>query len=272
MNKRIKKIIIFLTAWLIALIMFFPIYWMISSGFKNEVDVFSKKPKFLFEPTLNTFLTVIDQSDYFHFALNSIIISISATTFSLLLAIPAAYVMSYWPTKRTKFTMLWMLSTNMMPAVGVLMPLFIIYKTLNLLDTKLGLIIIFAMVNLPFMVWMLYTFFSELPFEILEASRVDGAGIYKELLLIVIPASYPGVVSTALLSLIFCWNESFWSINLSAANSAPLTAFMASFSNNQGLFWAKLSAASTMTVIPIMLIGWLAQKHLVRGLTFGAVK
>ena len=180
--------------------------------------------------------------------------------------------MPYWPTKRTKFTMLWMLSTNMMPAVGVLMPLFIIYKTLNLLDTKLGLIIIFAMVNLPFMVWMLYTFFSELPFEILEASRVDGAGIYKELILIVIPASYPGVVSTALLSLIFCWNESFWSINLSAANSAPLTAFMASFSNNQGLFWAKLSAASTMTVIPIMLVGWLAQKHLVRGLTFGAVK
>ena len=167
MNKKIKKIIIFFLAWIIALLMFFPIYWMISSGFKNEVDVFSKNPKFLFEPTINTFLTVIDQSDYFHFAMNSIIISFIATIISLVLAIPAAYVMSYWPTKRTKFTMLWMLSTNMMPAVGVLMPLFIIYKTLNLLDTKLGLIIIFAMVNLPFMVWMLYTFFSEWLFKFL---------------------------------------------------------------------------------------------------------
>ena len=272
MNKRIKKIFIFIIAWLIALLMFFPIYWMISSGFKNEVDVFAKNPKFFFKPTINTFLIVIEQSDYFHFAINSIIISLSATIISLFLAIPAAYVMSYWPTKRTKFTMLWMLSTNMMPAIGVLMPLFIIYKTLNLLDTKIGLIIIFAMVNLPFMVWMLYTFFSELPFEILEAARVDGANIYKELLLIVLPASYPGVVSTSLLSLIFCWNESFWSINLSAANSAPLTAFMASFANNQGLFWAKLSAASTMTVVPILIVGWFAQKHLVRGLTFGAVK
>jgi len=128
------------------------------------------------------------------------------------------------------------------------------------------------MVNLPFMVWILYTFFKELPYEILEAARVDGANIYKELIFIVLPTSYPGIVSASFLSIIFCWNESFWSITLSAANSAPLTAFMASFANNQGLFWAKLSAASTMTVIPVMVIGWLAQKHLVRGLTFGAVK
>ena len=258
--------------WIVALLMFFPIYWMISSGFKKEVDVFAIKPKFLFNPTIDTFLTVIEQSEYFKFAINSIITSLTATLVSLLLAIPAAYVMSFWPTKRTKFTMLWMLSTNMMPAVGVLMPIFIIYKTINLLDTKLGLIIIFSMVNLPFMVWMLYTFFREIPNEILEAARVDGANVYRELIYIVIPTSYPGIVSTSLLSIIFCWNESFWSINLSAANSAPLTAFMASFANNQGLFWAKLSAASTMTVIPIIIIGWLAQKHLVRGLTFGAVK
>ena len=271
-NFMIKKIIIFILVWVVAILIFFPIYWMISSGFKNEVDVFAKTPKIFFKPTINTFLTVIDESDYFKFALNSIITSFTATLISLTLAIPAAYVMSFWPTSRTKFTMLWMLSTNMMPAVGVLMPIFIIYKTINLLDTKLGLIIIFSMVNLPFMVWMLYTFFKELPYEILEAARVDGANIYKELIFIVLPTSYPGIVSASFLSIIFCWNESFWSITLSAANSAPLTAFMASFANNQGLFWAKLSAASTMTVIPIMIIGWLAQKHLVRGLTFGAVK
>ena len=128
------------------------------------------------------------------------------------------------------------------------------------------------LMNLPIVVWMLFTFFKEVPREILEAGRMDGAGRMGELRHVLMPLSLPGIASTGLLSLILCWNEAFWSLNLTSSRAAPLTAFIASFSSPEGLFFAKLSAASTLAVAPILIFGWLSQRQLVRGLTFGAVK
>jgi sorbitol/mannitol transport system permease protein len=167
---------------------------------------------------------------------------------------------------------MWMLSTKMMPAVGVLVPIYLIAIWTHLLDTWTGMIIMFTLMNLPIVVWMLYSFFREVPKEILEAARMDGATPRQQLLELLLPLSLPGIFSTALLSIIICWNEAFWSINLTASNAAPLTAFIASFSSPEGLFWAKLSAASLLAIAPILVFGWLTQKQLVRGLTFGAVK
>jgi sorbitol/mannitol transport system permease protein len=126
--------------------------------------------------------------------------------------------------------------------------------------------------NLPIAVWMSYTYFSEVPKGILEAGRIDGASASQELWNLLRPMTMPGLSSTALLLIILAWNEAFWSINLSSAKAAPLTVFIASYSSPEGLFWAKLSAASLLAVAPIMVMGWLTQKQLVRGLTFGAVK
>jgi sorbitol/mannitol transport system permease protein len=167
---------------------------------------------------------------------------------------------------------MWMLSTKMMPAVGVLVPIYLIFKTLGLLDNVWGLMIVLMLINLPIVIWMLYTYFKEIPVDILEAARMDGATLRKELTYILVPMAVPGIASTMLLNVILAWNEAFWTLNLTAAKAAPLTAFIASYSSPEGLFWAKLSAASTLAIAPILVLGWISQKQLVRGLTFGAVK
>ncbi len=167
---------------------------------------------------------------------------------------------------------MWMLSTKMMPPVGALIPVYLIFRDTGLLDTRGGLIAVLFLLNLPIVVWMLYTYFKEIPGEILEAARMDGASTWREIVYVLTPMAVPGIASTLLLNFILAWNESFWTLNLTTADAAPLTQFIASYSSPEGLFWAKLSAASTMAIAPILVLGWFAQKQLVRGLTFGAVK
>ncbi len=167
---------------------------------------------------------------------------------------------------------MWMLSTKMMPPVGALIPIYLMFRNSGLLDSRLGLVIILTLINLPIIVWMLYTYFKEIPGEILEAARMDGASLAKEIIYVLTPMAVPGIASTLLLNIILAWNEAFWTLNLTASKAAPLTAFIASYSSPEGLFYAKLSAASTMAIAPILILGWFSQKQLVRGLTFGAVK
>jgi len=154
----------------------------------------------------------------------------------------------------------------------VLVPIYLIFRDTGLLDTRTGLVIVLTLMNLPIVVWMLYTYFKEIPGEILEAARMDGAGLRAEILYVLTPMAIPGIASTLLLNVILAWNEAFWTLNLTAAKAAPLTAFIASYSSPEGLFYAKLSAASTLAIAPILILGWFSQKQLVRGLTFGAVK
>ena len=257
-------------AWLVALAIFFPLFWMAITAFKTEKGAYS--PDIIFMPTLESFGDVFARSNYFAYALNSIVISLGSTIVCFLIAVPAAYKMCFFPTQKTQDTLLWMLSTKMMPAVGVLLPIYVLFKTFHLLDSVPGLIIIYTLMNLPIAVWMSYTYFSEIPGAILEAGRIDGASIWDELWHLLRPMALPGLSSTGLLLVIMAWNEAFWSLNLSSANAAPLTVFIAGYSSPEGLFWAKLSAASLLAVAPIMVLGWLTQKQLVRGLTFGAVK
>ncbi|CAM2149141.1 sorbitol/mannitol transport system permease protein [Pararobbsia alpina] len=257
-------------AWIIALLLFFPIFWMAITAFKSEGQAYSTL--LLFTPTLESFSEVFARSNYFAFAWNSILISLGVTVICLIIAVPAAYAMAFFPTKKTQQILLWMLSTKMMPSVGVLIPIYVLWKNAGLLDTVTGLVIVYTLMNLPIAVWMAYTYFCEIPRDILEAGRIDGAMTWQEIVFLLVPMSLPGVASTALLLVIMSWNEAFWSINLSSSHAAPLTVFIASYSSPEGLFWAKLSAASLLAVAPILIVGWVSQKQLVRGLTFGAVK
>jgi sorbitol/mannitol transport system permease protein len=257
-------------AWLVSILLFFPIFWMTITAFKTEQQAYASS--LIFTPTLDSFREVFARSNYFGFALNSILISLGVTVICLLLAVPCAYAMAFFPTKKTQKVLLWMLSTKMMPSVGVLVPIYLLWKNSGLLDTVTGLIIVYTLINLPIAVWMAFTYFNEVPRDILEAGRIDGATTWQEIVYLLMPMALPGLASTGLLLVILSWNEAFWSINLSSSNAAPLTVFIASYSSPEGLFWAKLSAASLLAVAPILIVGWLSQKQLVRGLTFGAVK
>src|SRR6201996_7203944 len=260
-------------AWFFGFLIFLPIPWMFLTSFKSELDAFAMPPRFLFfHWTTENYATVQGRSDYFHHALNSIITAVGSTVIAMLIAIPAAWSMAFAPTKRTKDILLWMLSTKMMPPVGVLVPIYLIYRDSSLLDTRVGLIIVLGLGNLPIVVWMLFTYFKEIPKDILGAARRAGASIGKDLIYVLTPMAVPGIASTLLLNIILAWNEAFWTLNLSTSNAAPLTTFIASYSSPEGLFYAKLSAASTMAIAPILILGWFSQKQLVRGLTFGAVK
>ena len=274
MARRVStthKTVVTIVAWVVALILFFPILYALITSLKTEGEAaagFSLWPSF----TLESYFDVQEQRDYVKPFMNSVIISLGSTLAALLISIPAAWAMAFTPTPRTRDVLMWMLSTKMMPAAGVLVPMYLIFLRLGLLDTLLGLTIILTLINLPIVIWMLYTYFKEIPVDILEAARMDGATLPKELLYVLVPMAVPGIASTLLLNVILAWNEAFWTIRLSAANAGPLTAFIASFSSPQGQFLAKLSAASTLAIAPILLLGWFSQKQLVRGLTFGAVK
>jgi sorbitol/mannitol transport system permease protein len=268
--ERVQRIVPGVLAWFIALLLFFPIFWMTITSFKTEQQAY--QPSLWFTPTLGSFREVLARSDYFAYAWHSVLIAFGVTVVCLLLAVPAAYSMAFFPTRRTQKVLLWMLSTKMMPSVGVLVPIYLLWKNTGLLDSISGLVIIYTLINLPIAVWMTFTYFNEIPRDILEAGRIDGAVTWQEIVYLLMPMALPGLASTALLLVILSWNEAFWSINLSSSNAAPLTVFIASYSSPEGLFWAKLSAASVLAVAPVLIVGWLSQKQLVRALTFGAVK
>ena len=259
-------------AWFVTLVIFFPLGWLVLTSFKTELQAISVPPLFVFAPTLENFAEVQRRSDFLLYAKNSLITSVVSTLLGLAIAAPAAYSMAFFRTKRTRGMLMWMLSTKMMPAVGALVPIYVLAQTAGLLDTRLALIIVFTLSNLPIMVWMLYSHFRDIPHEILEAARMDGATLGQEFRRVLLPLATGGLASTGLLCLVLAWNEAFWALNLTAAKAGTLAALIASYSSPEGLFWAKLSAASLLAIAPIVVFGWFSQKQLVQGLTFGAVK
>jgi sorbitol/mannitol transport system permease protein len=267
-----RKLIVTIIAWTVGAIVFFPILWTILTSFKTEGDAINISSFFSTGWTTQSYGVVQERSNYLQFAWNSVALSLGSTLFALIIAIPSAWAMAFAPGKKTKDLLMWMLSTKMMPPVGALIPIYLIFRDFSLLDTRGGIITVLMLLNLPIIIWMLYTYFKEIPGEILEAARMDGASLGKELLYVLTPMAVPGIASTLLLNIILSWNEAFWTLALTTKDAAPLTQFIASYSSPEGLFWAKLSAASTMAIAPILVLGWFAQKQLVRGLTFGAVK
>ena len=270
--NRLAHILRGAVAWVVTLLLVFPILWLALTSFKTELQAISVPPLLFFRPTMENFLEVQSRSDYLHYARNSLVTSVASTLLGLAIAAPAAYSMAYFRTRRTRGLLVWMLSTKMMPAVGALVPIYVLAQTVGLLDSITALVIVFTLSNLPIMVWMLYSGFKEIPPEILEASRMDGATIWGEFQHVIRPLAMGTLASTGLLCLVLAWNEAFWSLALTSARAGTLAALIASYSSPEGLFWSKLSAASLLAIAPIVVFGWFSQKQLVQGLTFGAVK
>lgn len=259
-------------AWVVALLFFFPIFWLILTSFKTDADAVKPEHLFFFTPTLENYANMTDNYDYWRFATNSVITSVFATIFALAVGIPCAYAMAFNPSRATKDVLMWMLSTKMLPAAGVLYPMTFMTKSIGLFDTHFLVILVLALINLPIVIWMLFTYFKEIPKDIIEAGQMDGVNTWGEVREILIPLAWGGIVSTALLTFIFCWNEAYWTVRLTTTDAATLSKLIEGNRAPEGLFFGRLSAVSAAAVGPIIVLGWFCQKQLVQGLTFGAVK
>jgi sorbitol/mannitol transport system permease protein len=260
---------------LLAFIMFFPILWMAITSFKTEQMAISFPPRLFFQPTFENWRAVIlsSGSPFLGYLRNTVVITFFSILLALVLGLPTAYAMAFYPTKRTESSLLWMMSTRMLPPAGVIVPLYVIFLQLKLLDTHLGLILLYTAASFPLVVWMLRSFMLEVPYEIIEAARLDGANLWQEFSRVIMPLLVPGLAATSLLAIIFTWNEFFLAVNLTSIDASPLSVYISTFKAAQGnLFIAKMCAAATASVIPVLIAGWLSQRQLVTGLTMGAIK
>jgi sorbitol/mannitol transport system permease protein len=260
-----------IVAWLAGLGFFFPVFWMVLTAFKQESDAATDPPKLFFVPTLDQFKAVFSQGVGPSLA-NSAFATGLSTLLVLLLGIPAAFALSLRPVKGTRDAMFFFLSTKMLPIVAAILPLYVIVSNIGLLDNIWALVILYTSMNLPIAVWMMRSFFLEVPGELLEAASLDGASTWRSVREVILPIVSPGIAATALICVIFAWNEFFFAVNLTAVQAQTMPVFLVGFIAGEGLYWAKLSAAATLAALPVILCGWIAQNKLVRGLSFGAIK
>jgi sorbitol/mannitol transport system permease protein len=275
-GKPATRLFLGLLTWVIVLVFFFPVFWMAITGFKTEQDANTTTPHFIFKPTLAQYSSVWQgaggQAGLRPYLEHSITITVLSTLIVLLLALPAAYALSIRPVPKWRDVLFFFISTKMLPIVGAIIPLYVIARDLHVLDHQRLLIVLYTAMNLPIAVWMLRSFLLEVPAEVIEASRVDGAGLLRQLQAVILPIIRPGVAATALICFIFAWNEFFLAVNLTTIRGATVPIYLVGFVQPEGPFLAHLSAAATVACFPVLLAGWAAQDKLVRGLSMGAVK
>jgi polyol transport system permease protein len=256
--------------WVVGIGFFIPVLWMVVTAFKPESAAETWPPKFTFSPTLAEFRLVF--GGWGPYVTHSAIATIGSTILVLVLALPASYALSIRPVGKWRDSLFFFISTKMLPIVAAIGPLYVIALKSHLLDSIWLLIILYTAMNLPLAIWMIRSFMLEVPSEMLEAARLDGAGRVREITEVIMPVVSPGLVSTALICVIFAWNELFLALNLTVTNAATLPMFLISSVPQEGLYIAHLSAAATVASVPVIIVGWIAQRSLVRGLSMGAIK
>jgi sorbitol/mannitol transport system permease protein len=274
-ERRSVNALLGAVAWLATLLFFFPVFWMVLSSFKEEQDA-NTSPKLLFSPTLDRYDDVTNTTSgllsFREAFFNSFWVVTVSTVVVLLLAIPAAYALAIRPVPKWRDVLFFFISTKFLPVVAAILPLWILARNLDLLNTRLVLMILYTGMNLPLAVWMLWSFFREIPRELVEAAEIDGAGLRGQLTSVILPIALPGLAATALLCVIFAWNEYFYAVQLNPAGGSTIPIWVTTNISTRGNFLAKLSAASVLACVPVVLAGWLAQKRMIRGLSMGAIK
>jgi sorbitol/mannitol transport system permease protein len=264
-----------LLAWVVGLIYFFPVLWMLLNSFKSEQDA-NTSPKLFFHPTFDRNRDVTESTggllSFGTAFTNSAVVVIVSTLIVLTLAIPAAYALAIRPVAKWRDVLFFFISTKFLPVVASILPVWILARNLNLLNTRLVLVILYTGINLPLAVWMLRSFFREIPRELIEAAEIDGASLRGQLTSIILPMAAPGIAATALLCVIFAWNEFFYAVQLNPVEGSTVPIWVTTNISTRGDFLAKLSAASVLACIPVVLAGWIAQKRMIRGLAMGAIK
>ena len=257
--------------WLVTFVFFFPVLWMVLTSFKSEGVAASYPPKIIPDWTLDRYVNVFER-DMGLYLLNSAAVSILSTLAVMALAIPAAYALSVRPVGKWRDALFFFISTKFMPVAAAIIPIFLLLRVLGLLDNLWALGVLYIGLNLPLAVWMMRSFFAEVPTAVVEAAQIDGASYSRELWRVALPIVAPGAAAAALICFIFAWNEYFLANLLTAVVARTTPPFLGSFVDGRGQFIAVLSAASTIAVLPVIVAGWIAQKRLVTGLAMGAVK
>ncbi|MGC4963354.1 carbohydrate ABC transporter permease [Gordonia sp. DT218] len=270
-RRNPRGLLLTVFTWILALGFFFPVLWMVLTAFKKESDAATNPPTFIFTPTLEQFREVFDAGIGTPL-MNSLFATIVSTILVLALGVPAAFALSLRPVRKTQDALFFFISTKMLPIVAAIIPLYVIVGRIGMLDNIWTLIILYTAMNLPIAVWMMRSFFLEVPSELLEAASIDGAGLWTSVREVILPLISPGIAATALICVIFSWNEFFFAVNMTAVNAQTMPVFLTGFMSGQGLYWAQLSAASVLAALPVVICGWIAQNKLVRGLSFGAIK
>jgi multiple sugar transport system permease protein len=259
--------LVFLLAWV------FPIVWSVMNSLKTERDVLAYPPKFLFAPTLDAYRDVLFGSgSILPNLLSSFIISIGTTIVTMIMAVPAAYSLARLRVPGKRFAGFYVLATQMLPPVGIIIPYFLILRNIGWMDTYQGIILIYLSFSLPFAIWLLVSYFEDIPFEMEEAAYIDGASRWKTLWRIIIPQVRGGIAVTVVFVFLNAWNEFLFAVVLSGNTVRPVTIAMFNFVSVEQTLWTKLAAVSVLAMLPVIVLGIVAQKHIVKGLTVGAVK
>lgn len=269
-QKRGTRIAMGLAGWFGSLVLFFPIAYMVLKSFQTETVAAAPNPVLFFSPTVANYAEAI-QAGILPYAVNSLAVVLISTLIVIVLAVPAAYALSIRPIKKTQDALFFFISTKMMPIAAGIIPIYVVASALGLLNTVTVLVIMHIGMNLPLAIWMIRSFMQEIPMEVLEAASVDGAKGGRVMWSIILPLVRPGLASTALLCAVFSWNEYFYAVNLTTSTST-LPLFLQKFLSFGELYTAHVAAVATLVSLPVIIAGWLAQKALVRGLLFGAVK
>lgn len=270
-RRHIGRIVVTSFTWIITVVFFFPIAWMVFTGFKSERDAIGLPPTFFVPLNIDNYIAVFNQG-FAGYLINSLTASVLSTVVVIGLAIPAAYGLSIRAIPRWRDGLFFFISTKFLPIAAGVVPIYLILKNLGLLDNITALSVLYIGMNLPLAVWMMRSFFSEVPIEIIEAAQVDGARFRTELTRVVLPIVGPGIAAAALICFIFAWNEYFLANLLTTTAAQTTPPFLQSLVSGRGQFLAILSAASSLAVLPVVIAGWVAQKRLVTGLAMGAVK
>jgi sorbitol/mannitol transport system permease protein len=265
-QRRSATIALGTLAWLVALLWIFPVAWTVFTSFKTEEDAATQ--------TLNHGLSFGRYSDV---ALetaftNSLVVVLVSTLIVLLLALPAAYALAIRPIHKWRDVLFFFISTKFLPIVASIFPIYVYAEKWNLIGTRTVLIVLYIAINLPLAIWMLRSFFMEIPRELIEAAEIDGTNLFNQLRQVILPLAAPGIAATALLCVIFAWNEYFYALQLNFASGSTMPQWVITNVSTRGNFLAKLSAASVIACLPVVLAGWAAQKRMIRGLSMGAIK
>jgi multiple sugar transport system permease protein len=257
-----------------------PIAWIVMMSFKSKIDVISVPPKFIFTPTLDNYLALfglgkvglLTGSAFLSYFKNSLILSFGSVLLSLVLGMPAAYAIARLRFAAKESLAFTYLSFRFVPEVTVILPLYIIYQKLHLYNTYFGLILVYQMISLPLLIWMMRSYFEEIPIAIEQAARTDGYSWMHSFLRLVLPLAAPGIAATLVLAYIFCWNNFAFGLMLGGHSTQPVTVGLLSFMGTNEVQWGLMAAATVIAIVPEMILAVAMQRYMIRGLTFGAVK
>jgi multiple sugar transport system permease protein len=259
--------LLFLAAWA------FPIIWSVLNSLKTDQDVLAYPPKLVFHPTLDAYRDVLfGSASILPNLVSSMVISVGTTIVTMLMAVPAAYALARLRFRGKKFAGFYVLTTQMLPPVGIIIPYFLVLRNIGWIDTYQGIIIIYLSFSLPFAIWLLVSYFEDIPYEMEEAAYLDGASRLRTLWRIIIPQVRGGIAVTVVFVFLNAWNEFLFAVVLSGNTVRPVTVAMFNFVSVEQTLWAKLAAVSVLAMLPVVVLGIVAQKHIIKGLTVGAVK